>query len=318
MFQQLEQFVKTTFKTTVEIFLEALRLSPNARGYISGSVTELLLKRHIESLGYTVERIREKWEGEKKHHGDFYFAKNGSNACFVLESKGIKSNSEKWHKLYNRKPLVRFLCENHNIIPWIIQSQEIEPQVNHWLNKNLPKFFNEYSAPLYGYVEVQSYLKNAPKKETEKSRAVALLQNLTREQIGEMIAERLHYVRSKIGVLETHFVSGASKKNGRKIATPRKEEFHIISIDISLRYPEHKFLFANPQLLDSSGDEAEHLKQNYIIGFVFTEEDGNVTLCLSDEWFADFAEVVNSLDKSTAVNPDDKQVDLRNIIYTEE
>lgn len=37
--------------------------SPNAQGYISGSISELLLKNHLESLGYMVERIREKWEG---------------------------------------------------------------------------------------------------------------------------------------------------------------------------------------------------------------------------------------------------------------
>ena len=102
--KKLESFVYKVFKTTLEIFLEALKLSPNAQGYVSGSITELLLKNHLESLGYTVERIREKWEGRKhpSHHGDFYFKDKNGN-WFVLESKGVKSNSEKWHKLYNLK-----------------------------------------------------------------------------------------------------------------------------------------------------------------------------------------------------------------------
>jgi len=40
IYEKLAQFVKQVFKTTVEIFLEALKLSPNAQGYVSGSITE--------------------------------------------------------------------------------------------------------------------------------------------------------------------------------------------------------------------------------------------------------------------------------------
>lgn len=115
--KRLENFVSKVFKTTLDIFLEALKLSPNAQGYVSGSITELLLKYHLESLGYTVERIREKWEGRKhpNHHGDFYFHDKNGN-CFVLESKGVKSNSEKWHKLYNYEKLKTFLFSHHDKI----------------------------------------------------------------------------------------------------------------------------------------------------------------------------------------------------------
>ena len=45
IFQKLEKFVSDVFKTTLEIFLEALKLSPNAQGYVSGSISELLLKK---------------------------------------------------------------------------------------------------------------------------------------------------------------------------------------------------------------------------------------------------------------------------------
>ena len=81
-----------------EFLLRALLLSGNARGYILGAVTELLLKEELEKLGYELLRIREKWEGDKKHHGDYYVRKNGS-PWFVLESKGVKSNSAKWHNI---------------------------------------------------------------------------------------------------------------------------------------------------------------------------------------------------------------------------
>lgn len=48
--KRLENFITKVFKTTLEVFLEALKLSPNAQGYVSGSITELLLKKYLESL----------------------------------------------------------------------------------------------------------------------------------------------------------------------------------------------------------------------------------------------------------------------------
>ncbi len=66
--EKLEKFVSDVFKTTLDIFLEAIKLSPNAQGYVSGSITELLLKKKLEELKYEVKRIREKWEGRKHPH----------------------------------------------------------------------------------------------------------------------------------------------------------------------------------------------------------------------------------------------------------
>ena len=85
IFQKLEAFVSKTFKTTLEIFLEALRMSPNAQGYVSGSISELILKNYLQDSGFEVKRIREKWEGKKhaQHHGDFYFRKNAQSPWFV-------------------------------------------------------------------------------------------------------------------------------------------------------------------------------------------------------------------------------------------
>lgn len=311
--KKLETFVSRVFKTTLEIFLEALKLSPNAQGYISGSISELLLKNHLESLGYTVKRIREKWEGKKhpNHHGDFYFSKNPAR-WFVLESKGIKSNSEKWHKLYNYENLKTFLFAYRSLIDWIEDDKEIEPQIDKWIEHNLPKYLDEYSANLYDFEEIIKY--KTPNKETAKSKAIESLREYNREQIAEMINNRLQYLMKKIKVLETHFVSGTGGLSGRTQATPRKDEFNIVSVDIFLRYPEHKFLFANPQNLESSGADANHLQQNYIIGFVFDDD----RLCLSDEWQDDFDTVAETVDIENSISEDDMQIDNRNVIYEEE
>jgi len=314
--ERLTAFVQKVFKTSLEIFLEALRLSPNAQGYVLGSVTELLLKKKIEDEGFEVKRIREKWEGRKhpNHHGDFYFRVPGNTKWFVLESKGIKSNSEKWHKLYNYERLKKFMIAHSDKIAWVNQEDEIEPQIESWIERNLPKLKKEYSEILYEFEEVQDYLENPPQRETSKSKAIEKLKKLPRDEINRLTSERLAYVMSKIKVLETHFVSGTSEASERTQATPRKDEFNVVAIDIVLRYHEHKFLFANPRLLESSGDDANHLQQNYIIGFVFFDENQNPVLSITDEWYEDFREALVTVNLKHAVKEKDMQVDNRYMV----
>ena len=200
-------------------------------------------------------------------------------------------------------------------IPWIDTNRNIEEQVIDWIHENLPKFQNEYLYNLYEYEEVQKYV---TKRKTKKAEAIDRLRSYTRDQISNMIEERLNYVMSKVKVLETHFVSGRSGVSERTQATPRKDEFNIIAIDTVLRYPEHKFLFANPQNLESSGDDPNHLQQNYVMGFVFIDEQGEPTLHISEDWYEDLNEVYNTLDPKDAVNEDDMQVDNRYMIAEEE
>lgn len=164
----------------LEVFLEALKFSPNAQGYVSGSITELLLKRYLESLGFVVKRIREKWEGQKhaNHHGDFYF-KDENGFWFVLESKGVKSNSEKWHKLYNYENLKSFLFSHKDKVNWIIEGKEAELQIDEWVRINLPRFMNDYNDTLYDYEEIKNY--KSPQRETKKSIAIDKLRQHSRE-----------------------------------------------------------------------------------------------------------------------------------------
>lgn len=314
IFQRLEAFVAKTFKTTLEIFLEAIRMSPNAQGYVNGSITELLLKQHLENLGYEVKRIKEKWEGKKhsNHHGDLYFRLHGTNDWFVLESKGVKSNTEEWNKLYNLPRLKKILFDYSEIIHWIDNTTEVEPQIDEWINHNLP---NLIEAPtLYTFEEIHDYLNNPPKRQTDKLLAMQALAKYSREEINAMIKDRLKYVMSKVMVLDTHFVSGTSGTSDRTQATPRKDEFNIISINIVLRFSEHRFLFANPKHLDSSGKDANHLQQNYIMGFVFTQNNGSQILNITDEWYDDFNEVCETLSLADAINEAEMQVDNRHVI----
>jgi hypothetical protein len=319
--QRLTQFIRAVFKTTVEVFLEALKLSPNAQGYIAGSITELLLKRKLEGeYSCEVKRIREKWEGKKhpNHHGDFYFKMKNASEWYVIESKGVKSNSEKWHKLYNYEGLKRFLIIHSEKIPWVDTKGNVEQQIEKWIADNLPEFLQDYANNLYDFEEVQRYLKNLPGRETKKCREIKELESLNRDDIANMIDERLAYLMSKVKVLETHFVSGTSGSSGRTQATPRFDEFNLVAVDIFLRYSEHKFLFANPKLLDPSGSDSNHLQQNYIMGFVFFDTSGNESLHTTEDWYEEFYDAYDTLNSEDKVEEDDMQVDLRQLIsYTD-
>ncbi len=68
IFQRLEKFVSDVFKTTLEIFLEALKLSPNAQGYVSGSISELLLKKNLQELGFEVNGFGKNGKGKNMHN----------------------------------------------------------------------------------------------------------------------------------------------------------------------------------------------------------------------------------------------------------
>ncbi|MDD3688041.1 MAG: hypothetical protein PHE56_14930, partial [Bacteroidales bacterium] len=59
----LGSYIKYKFGVDEPKFLEVLKMSPGAEGYLLGSLGELLFKEYIESLGYEAYRIKEKPQG---------------------------------------------------------------------------------------------------------------------------------------------------------------------------------------------------------------------------------------------------------------
>ncbi len=70
-------------------------------------------------------------------------------------------------------------------------------------------------------------------------------------------------------------------------------------------------MFANPQNLESSSADVNHLQQNYIMGFVFN----NSELCFSDEWIDDFSKALGMFDADDSIEEKDMQIDNKNIVY---
>jgi len=234
-------------------FVDTLLRSPNARGYILGAISEVLLQRNLEDRGYTLYRIKEKWVGSKLHHGDLYISKDRKN-WFVLESKGLKSNSERWHKI-----------------------PEIDPS-----KEKLERWFKRKKGG-----EIKTWWDSLPKRRKEAILASGRF--------------------NEAKVLETHFVSGTAGRAGRRIATPRKSEFHIVSLDLYLRTGTHDFIFAASKDLESPSKHSDHLKQNYLIDIMVPGVDAHPQI--PPPWTRDFDKVFQSLDNP--IKESDMQRDER-------
>lgn len=64
IFERLTHFVEGVFKTNLDTFLEALQLSPNAQGYVSGSITELFNINSKQSMGLKSSGFGRNGKGE--------------------------------------------------------------------------------------------------------------------------------------------------------------------------------------------------------------------------------------------------------------
>lgn len=285
---KLREYIWNNFKVDEQTFMNALKQSANARGYLIGAISELKLRYSLATCGYHINRIPEKWEGEKRHFADFYVSEDGA-VWYLLEVKGLKSNAEKWTKLYNLNSLVRFL--SHKALRKPIaellgldgqlkkqKDKELKQKLVSWILDNFPKFDSEYRE------EIDS-------KDHAK------------------IEERLHYLK-EVGFapLVTHLVSGAG--TGKRLqATPRKDEFDILAVNLFLRVGEHKFVYANTQELPASKGKGgkDHLQQNYLIGIYFKEK-----VYLNDLWKKDFKSVFDSVKKKKPGIPKDNlNIDTR-------
>lgn len=100
--ESTNDYIKRRFGVDEQKFIEVMKMSPGAEGYLHGSLSELLFKDYIESKGFEAYRIKEKPEGgynakSDDARGDFYIRKKGStkDEWYVIENKGIKTNTEK-------------------------------------------------------------------------------------------------------------------------------------------------------------------------------------------------------------------------------
>lgn len=289
----LKNYIYNKFGIDETKFLGVLKMSPGAEGYLLGSLGELLFKEYVESKGYEALRIKEKPEGgnnakSEDARGDFYIRKKGSkkNEWFVVECKGVKSNSEKRNGLTKPSSCLKMLT-NHAItrnehVNSIYKSGEstYKKAKLEWGNKNkgkYPKFRWNKINPGAGVPDLTGLWKS--KDEIKK-----WLDSFNQEDFDENAYWNL---TAPIRLLQTHMPSSRiDPETNIKSTGPLVSEFNILSVDLFLKTGKHEFVFVNSQYLNHQGKSPNHLQQNYTID-ILTKKDNYKRHALLKPWYND-------------------------------
>ena len=314
--ETLNDYVNKKFGINEDKFLEILKISPGADGYLLGALGEQLFKKYAEDLGYEVRRIKEKPDGgynakSDDARGDFYIRKKGNNKneWYVVECKSVKSNAEKRANLINKSTCLKLL-EKHSIkrsehIKSIYNSGKnaYNKAKNLWEKQNkkitFPNFKWDRSNPGAGVPDL-SGLWNSKEE----------IQNWLNSFPDNDFTEDAYWnFKAPIRLIQTLMPSSRIDKLGIKSTGPLKSEFNILCLDLFLRTGKHEFVFANSQDLNHQAKSPNHLQQNYTID-ILTAKDKFKRHKLLKPWYEDLDECI----KNTNPIPrelDESQLDKR-------
>jgi hypothetical protein len=290
----LRNYIKNKFDIEESKFLEALKMSPGAEGYIHGSVSEYLFKEFAESMGYNVLRIKEKPEGgddakSKEARGDFYIRKNNSNLdeWLVIECKGLKSNSEKRINLTKRKSLLTFLekysTERDKKIKSAFKAgkKSYDEKKVDWEKKNINKKFPKFK---WNELNPGSFFPDLTGLWESREDIKKWLDNFDERDFNEKAYWDL---TAPIRLLQTHMPSSRfDPETSLKKTGPLVTEFNILCIDLFLKTRKHEFVFVNSSQLNHQCKSPNHLQQNYTID-ILTAKDGYQRHKLLKPWYND-------------------------------
>lgn len=311
----LKEFTKEIFGVNKNIFIKALEINPSSQGYILGAISELLLKYHLESKGFEVLRIKEKPSGgykTKTVRGDFYIRKidNQEDEWYVIESKGLKSNSEfRGSRLDSKEKLLRFIkplaFHPKNYKEKIYQKgyRKYLKAKQKWESKNEGKTFPPFkwnpqtpgpiNTDLFGLWENEKDLKMWVNSQPENSFKEIAYRNLD----------------GPIVILETH--SPSKRKDpltGIEQAAPLVIDFNIMAVDLFLRTLRHEFVFMCTESINHSPTSPGHLYQNYTIDILVKGKRENIII--KPPWFTDIEECID-ITRPSPSSLDQSQLDNR-------
>lgn len=311
-------WLEEQFGTTTDKVLEALTISPSAQGYINGAVSEILLVDYLKSNGYEVHRIKEKPAGgfnKKKtgYKGDFLINKKGLSTYYVVECKGLKSNSEfrsaetgtdhikRLTKEKAYKLLKKYLNVDKNEI-YTTGIKNYNVSKKRWENENPGKTFPDFNwnkdTPGPDNVNLSSYFDS----KTLKSFIDSADEN-------KLLETAFKKRESLFSILQTHQPSNRKDPiTGITQAAPLKSDFSIMAVDLFLRTGEHKFVFMNPDTISHSPSSPNHLYQNYIIDILIPGIKDD--LSIQHPWYEEIDSCIESTNPRK-VSFDDSQLDYR-------
>ena len=268
------EFCRNYFGCSVGTLQEALLESPGSRGAVLGAISETILKEELETNGYEVLRIKEKPSGgndakNKEARGDFYVRekKSKDNKWIVVESKGLKSNSEfRGGKFESPRQVISYLRsrafpERDSKTKTYLKGLNTYNKIKRaWSEKNPGRKFPGFNWEEDTAGPDSSNLDGLWRTEEEMANYFRELPNLSFSE------DAYRDGKGALAVLETH---KPSKREGTQTgiiqAAPLVTDFGILAVDLFFRTNKHEFAFANPATLSHSPNSPEHLYQNYTI-----------------------------------------------------
>jgi len=287
----LRTYIKNKFGIDEPKFLEVLKMSPGAEGYLLGSLGELLFKEYVESLGYEALRIKEKPEGgnnakSEDARGDFYIRKKGStkDEWLVVECKGVKKKKKKRSGLTKQSSCLTLLAKHvitrKEHVESIYKSGKsaYDKTKSSWEKKNkgqFPKFGWSKTNPGAGVPDLTGLWKS--KDDIKKW--------LDRFPANDFNENAYWDLNAPIRLLQTHMPSTRIDPITKiKSTGPLVSEFNILCVDLFLKTGKHEFVFVNSTQLNHQGKSPNHLQQNYTID-ILTKKDGYKRHKLLEPWF---------------------------------
>ncbi len=314
--KQLIEYVLQNFGVGISIFVNALKMSPGAKGSILGSISELLFKDYAESIGFEVYRIKEKPEGSydaksPDAKGDFYIRRENYKANFalVIECKSVKSNAEKRAGLIEKGKLLRFLqkhsFERKKSIESILKSgkRTHQREKEKWEKKNKKRSF-----PSFNWIESNPGpgipdLSNVWEKIEDLEKWVSTFYD---KDISE---DSFWDLKAPVRLLQTHMPSTRIDPYTKLSKTgPLKHEFNILAVDLFLKTGKHQFIFANSSDLNHQGGSPNHLQQNYTVDILLECENFAPHTPLSP-WYINLEECIKN------TSPELREIDESQLDY---
>ncbi len=308
------------YQVDIPLIIEALQKSPSAQGYIHGALSELLLIDYLTKKDYEVFRIKEKPAGgfdEKKpgYKGDFLIKKANTTKYYVVECKGLKTNSEfrgaetdedDHIKKLTRKQAYNLIVKYINIDKNAIYDKgynryckKKETWEKNHPGKEFPAFRWSHDFPGPDSVDLSPYFSN--KKEIKE-----LVYNCDESLLYET---SFRENKGLYRILQTHEPSTRTDNTtGIKSAAPLVTDFSMMAVDLFQRTGRHEFVFMNPDEIAHSPDSPNHLYQNYTIDIIIPGIKDSIVI--SRPWYRDIDDCINTTSPRT-VKYDESQLDYR-------
>jgi hypothetical protein len=290
--EELKRYIKEKFGVDESRFLDVLKKSPGAEGYILGNLGEEEFKDYARSMGYEAKRIKEKPEGGNNAksddaRGDFYIRKIGStkDEWLVVECKGVKSNSEKRSGLTKVSSCITLLTK-HSVkrnkhLNSIYKSgltaykRKKEDWIKSKKKNNFPKFRWNKANPGSGIPDLSGIWNSEHD-----------IKNWINSIDKSLFSEDSYWdLTAPIRLLQTHMPSSRIDPETKiKSTGPLVSEFNILCVDLFLKTGKHEFVFVNSAQLNHQAKSPNHLQQNYTID-ILVKKDNYSRHTLQKPWY---------------------------------